>query len=90
MDGRYAEFGVVVLSVHLDSVSPVLQLFVLCSVLRRKYFCFLSFYCLLFKTCGGDDDAVDDNEYFIDIIEGQRNLAHHLCQPFIFSIVIFV
>lgn len=33
----------------IDSVSPVLQLFVLCSVqvLRRKYFCFLSFYCFI-------------------------------------------
>lgn len=28
----------------IDSVSPVLQLFVLCSVLKGKYFCFLSFY----------------------------------------------
>lgn len=44
------EFGVVVLSVHLDSVSPVLQLFVLCSVhFLRNFFGFLSFIVLLFK-----------------------------------------
>lgn len=56
-------------------------------VLRRKYFCFLSFYCLLFKNCGDDDDddAVDDNKYFNDNTEGEWNLAHNVRQLLIVS-----
>lgn len=68
----------------------------LCSLfspsLKEKIFLFSKFllFYYLKKNCGDNDDAVDDNEYFIDITERERKLAHHLCQPFIFSIILFL
>lgn len=58
------------------SVATVCSLF----SLKKKIFLFskfLLFYYLKKKNCGYHNDAIDDNEYFIDIMEGKRILAHH-------------
>lgn len=86
MDGRTLVLRLVLcpLRAPMDSVSPVSQLFVLLFSLKKKIFLFSKFLLFYYlKNCGDNDDAVDDNEYFIYII-GERNLAHHLSAFFIF------